>query len=217
MSTFSKLSSWLNPGTASQMRAAAVEPLEGRRMFAVAPAPLPFVDAGGVLQVEGTNKADAIVVALDAALGNVNVTVNGVTTAIPTAAVTGGVNVVARNGGDDVRVTEAVAGEFTLALTVSGGNGKDTLAGGSGADTLDGGNGNDSLAGLLGDDTLRGGNGKDLLDAGDGADTLDGGRGKDRLLGGLGVDHFVGRKQEAEAEDEALEDLFDAVAPNGKN
>jgi Ca2+-binding RTX toxin-like protein len=182
-------------------------------MFAVTPAPLPTVDPAGVLRVTGTNRADVIVLAVDAALATVNVTVNDVTTSFDVAAITGGVNVSGGNGHDDIRATEAAAGEFTLPLTLSGGNGKDTLAGGSGGDTLDGGNGNDTLTGGAGDDSLRGGNGKDALDAGDGNDTLDGGRGKDRLLGGGGADHFVGRTQEAEAEDEAVEDLFDAVAP----
>lgn len=220
MFTLSNLSNWLNRGKASQPRQAAtrcpaVEPLEGRRMFAVTPAALPTLDPSGVLQVTGTNKADVIVLAVDTALAKVNVTVNDVTTSFDVAAVTGGVNVSGGNGHDDIRVTEAVAGDFTLAVTMSGGNGKDVLAGGSGADTLDGGNGSDTLTGGAGDDSLRGGNGKDSLDAGDGNDSLDGGRGKDQLLGGLGVDHFVGKKQEAEAQDESLEDLFDAVAPKG--
>lgn len=177
---------------------ARVESLEGRRMFAAAPPVAPFVDDAGVLQVEGTNKADVIVVALSPDLVNIDVTVNGVATSVPASSVTGGVNVTGGNGSDDIRVVEAVAGEFTLPVAMSGGNGKDTLVGGSG------------------DDTLRGDNGKDALDGGDGNDTLDGGRGKDILLGGLGADHFIGKKQETEAQDESLEDLFDAVAPRGK-
>lgn len=196
---------------------AAVESLEGRRLFAAAAPVAPFVDEAGVLQVTGTSKSDVIVIALSADLLNVDVTVNGVATSVLATSVTS-LNVMAGNGQDDVSVSETVAGAFTLPVVMSGGNGKDTLAGGSGADTLDGGNGNDSLTGGLGDDTLRGGNGKDRLDGGDGADTLDGGRGKDFLVGGLGGDHFVGQKQEAEAQDESLEDLFDALAPKkGKN
>ena len=221
MFTLSHLSEWLSRGNGSQSRpagmprraAAAVEPLEGRRMFAVTPAPLPFVDAAGVLQVSGTNKADVIVVALDVAGAKVNVTVNGVTTAVDQALVTGNaVHVSGGNGGDSINVSEAMAGEFTMAVTLLGGNGKDTLAGGSGADTLDGGNGNDALTGNGGDDTLRGGNGKDVIAAGEGNDSIDGGRGRDSLLGDAGADHFLGKKQEAEAQDETLDDLFDAAA-----
>ena len=215
---------WLARGMASRSqvavrpaRPAAIESLEGRRMFAAAPPVAPFVDEGGVLQVAGTNKADVIVVALSADKLNVDVTVNGVVTPVLASTVTGGVNVSGGNGSDDLSVVEATAGDFTLAVTMSGGNGKDMLTGASGADTLDGGNASDTLEGLAGDDTLRGGNGKDALDGGDGADTLDGGRGKDAMVGGLGADRFVGKKQEAEAQDETAEDLFDPVAPKKGN
>ena len=218
MFLLSKLTGWLTRGKASRSQssnAAAIEGLEGRRMFAVTPAPLPFVDADGVLQVAGTNKADVITVSLDTAGGMVNVVVNDVATPLPLTGVVS-VNVVSGNGNDTVSITETVAGEFTLPVTLTGGNGKDSLTGGSGADTLDGGNGNDTLFGLAGNDTLRGGNGKDTIDAGDGDDTLDGGRGKDMLTGGLGIDTFVGKKQEAEAQDESVEDILEAAAgPKG--
>ena len=197
MFLLSKLSGWFSWGKASGPQPSdsttEIESLEGRRMFAAAPAPLPFVDGAGVLQVAGTNKADVITVSLDTAAGMVNV--------------------VSGNGNDTVSITETVAGEFTLPVTLTGGNGKDTLTGASGADTLDGGNGNDTLFGLAGNDTLRGGNGKDTIDAGDGDDTIDGGRSKDVLTGGLGIDTFVGKKQEAEAQDEdpALGDILEAA------
>jgi Ca2+-binding RTX toxin-like protein len=182
-----------------QATAIAVESLEGRQLFAAAPPPAPFVDPAGVLQVAGSNKSDVITVSLDPAASMVNVTVNGTTSAFDLSAVTGGVTVVGGNGKDDVRVVEATAGEFTLPVNFLGGNGKDTLVGGSG------------------NDMLAGGNGKDTLDGGAGDDQLDGGRGKDTVTGGTGADHFIGHKQEAEAQDEALEDLFDAaVGKHGK-
>jgi Ca2+-binding RTX toxin-like protein len=222
MFMLSQLSNWLTRGTSARSSkiaaaaAMAIESLEGRRMFAVTPAPLPFVDADGVLQVGGTNKADVMTLSVDTAAGMVNVVVNDVTTPIALAGVVS-VNVNGGNGSDTMTVTETVAGEFTLPVVMNGGNGKDTLAGGSGADTLNGGNGNDSLTGNAGNDTLSGGNGKDTMDAGDGDDTLDGGRGKDLLTGGVGMDHFVGKKQESEAQDEALDDVFDAaVGPKNK-
>jgi Ca2+-binding RTX toxin-like protein len=222
MFMMSKLSDWLSRGKAARARSAdaasaaagasvALETLEGRRMFAAAPAPTPFVDDAGVLQVAGTNKSDVIALSVDTTAGMVNVVVNDVTTQVELATVTS-VNVVTGNGNDTVSVTEAVAGEFTLAVTLTGGNGKDTLGGGSGNDTIDGGNGNDTLNGHAGDDTLNGGNGKDTIDAGDGNDTVDGGRGKDMLTGGLGVDTFVGKKQESEAQDETTEDILEAAA-----
>ena len=215
MFMLSKLTGWLTRGKASaspSVNAPAIEGLEGRRMFAVTPAPLPFVDGSGVLQVAGTNKADVITVSLDSAAGMVNVVVNDVATPVPLAGVVG-VNVVSGNGNDTVSITETVAGEWTLPVTLMGGNGKDTLTGASGADTLDGGNGNDTLFGLAGNDTLRGGNGKDTIDAGDGDDNIDGGRSKDVLTGGLGIDTFVGKRQENEAQDESVEDILEAAAP----
>jgi Ca2+-binding RTX toxin-like protein len=163
-------------------------------MFAATPAPLPFVDGGGALQVAGTNRSDVISLSVDAAAGTLNVVVNEVTTPVALAGVVA-VHVSGGNGHDTITVTETVAGEFTLPVVMNGGNGKDTLVGGSGADTLNGGNGKDTVSG------------------GDGDDLIDGGRGKDTLSGGLGMDHFVGKKQASEAQDETLDDVFDAVVP----
>lgn len=196
MLTRSKMSQRLQRGSA----AVAVESLEGRQLFAAAPPVAPFVDPAGVLQVAGSNKSDVITVSLDSVASKVNVTVNGTTSAFDLSAVTGGVRVDGGNGKDDIRVVEATAGEFTLPVNFFGGNGKDTLVGGSG------------------NDTLSGGNGKDLLDGGAGDDQLDGGNGKDTVVGGTGADHFIGKKQEAEAQDESVEDLFDpAPVKHGKS
>ena len=170
----------------------AVEPLEGRRFLSAAPAPAPAIDVGGVLQVVGTNKSDVIVVELDAATaGKLDVTVNGTMTQFDVSAITGGVHVVGGNGSDDIEVHEATLGEFTLPLTLEGGNGKDTLVGGSGADNL------------------SGGNGKDDVDGGAGDDTIDGGKGKDHLVGGAGADHFTGKKEVKEVADASSEDTID--------
>jgi len=54
-----------------------------------------------------------------------------------------------------------------------------TLIGGAGNDTLNGGTGNDSLDGGTGDDSLDGGAGNDTLIGGTGADSLYGGAGND--------------------------------------
>lgn len=62
------------------------------------------------------------------------------------------------NGNDTLRVAAAVTG----AVSLSGGNGNDTLVGGSGNDTLDGGVGNDWLNGGEGSDLLTGGTGNDV-------------------------------------------------------
>ena len=94
-------------GRAGRVAAAgspSIELLEGRRFLSAAPAPVPSIDAGGVLQVVGTNKSDVIVVELDAATaGKLDVTVNGVMTQFDVSAVTGGVHVVVGNGADDIQ------------------------------------------------------------------------------------------------------------------
>ncbi|CAM2780587.1 Serralysin G [Vibrio mytili] len=66
-----------------------------------------------------------------------------------------------------------------LGISMTGGDGDDTILGGSGNDTLFGGNGDDTLFGGDGDDTLFGGSGDDLLDGGLGSDILTGGDGHD--------------------------------------
>jgi Ca2+-binding RTX toxin-like protein len=76
------------------------------------------------------------------------------------------------------------------ALTFTGG-GDFAGTGNTIANTLFGGAGNDTLAGLAGDDRLIGGVGADTLYGGDGNDILDGGTGADTLYGGLGNDTYV--------------------------
>lgn len=75
---------------------------------------------------------------------------------------------------------------FSLAgamLTVSGGDGDDTIIG----SLLD-----DILNGEAGNDSLRGGDGHDLLTGDDGDDTLIGNAGNDTLIGGNGADGISG-------------------------
>jgi VCBS repeat-containing protein len=86
----------------------------------------------------------------------------------------------------DVTVTGIADG-----VSLSGGNGNDTLTGTGGEDRLDGGNGNDILYGMDGHDLLYGGNGTDSLYGGAGNDRLAGGNGDDLLSGGSGNDLFV--------------------------
>lgn len=168
----------------------ALESLESRCMLAAHVAADPVLE-NGVLTVEGTNQSDAIVVALKAGdAATLVATVNGASFEFVLADVTS-VEIHGGNGHDVMTVDEANGAVF-VPVSMSGGNGKDTMTGGSGDDTLDGGNGNDVLAGGFGNDTLRGGNGKDVLDGGDGDDTLVGGRGKDSSTGNLGVDSFEG-------------------------
>ncbi|AAY38108.1 hemolysin-type calcium-binding protein [Pseudomonas syringae] len=86
---------------------------------------------------------------------------------------------------------DVLQGEESVADTLNGLGGDDTLYGLSGNDTLNGGAGNDTLYGGAGADTLDGGAGNDTLYGGAGADTLDGGVGNDNLYGDAGNDTYL--------------------------
>lgn len=70
--------------------------------------------------------------------------------------------------------------------------GDDIVAGDSLANTIYGEGGNDSLSGLNGNDSLVGDAGNDTLDGGNGDDILEGGFGDDSMLGGAGDDNLRG-------------------------
>ena len=84
------------------------------------------------------------------------------------------------------------AGASTAALTVSAGDGNDTLVTGSGGSTADMGAGDDTATGGAGSDILTGGTGNDVLSGAGGVDTLTGGDGDDILSGGAGGDSLAG-------------------------
>jgi VCBS repeat-containing protein len=75
--------------------------------------------------------------------------------------------------------------------TIYGLNGNDVLSGNDGADIIYGGNGNDTISGGQSIDTLYGESGNDTIDGGTGNDFLNGGSGKDLLTGGAGNDNFI--------------------------
>src|SRR5256714_3335758 len=131
----------LVPVAARQTRP-TMEGLEGRTLFAVAPAAA--VLTGGTLDVTGTKKSDDIHVMLNAGTSQLDVTVNGTLLgSFNVSAVTQGIRVDAGNGKDTVMIDAAI----TLDATLLDGNGKDSLTGGSGDDTLDGRQRKDVLVG----------------------------------------------------------------------
>ena len=91
----------------------------------------------------------------------------------------------AGDGNDAVSVDEA-NGVFTdtVATTLDGGDGNDTLAGGSGSELLLGSGGDDSIDGNGGADTALMGSGDDTFvwDPGDGSDVVEGQDGNDRMV-----------------------------------
>ncbi|PYG33079.1 hemolysin type calcium-binding protein [Pelagimonas varians] len=92
------------------------------------------------------------------------------------AATTGGVFAVGRDGDDEL----------------TGGGGDDTFVGGAGADSLTGNDGADSLSGGLNDDIISAGDGADSVDGGSGADDITLGAGDDLAAGGSGRDTISG-------------------------
>ena len=91
----------------------------------------------------------------------------------------------------------------SLAFTIYGGPGNDSIGGNAdhddklfgqgGDDSVTGYSGNDVIRGGPGDDTLRGGVGRDYVRGCDGADTLYGGDDMDTLVGDRGADSFHSR------------------------
>jgi Ca2+-binding RTX toxin-like protein len=111
------------------------------------------------------------------------------------------------------------ASNLSLAVTLEGGDGKDTLIGGVGADSLAGNASADSLRGGGGTDILRGHGGNDQLygeSAADrlygdaGFDLLDGGSSNDRLDGGSDNDTIYGQGGDDRfyAKDGTIDQLF---------
>lgn len=84
------------------------------------------------------------------------------------------------------------ASAISVAVSVLGAAGRDTLIGGAGDDTLLGGTDDDSLIGNGGADSLAGEAGVDRIFAGSGNDVLSGGDGNDNLQGQAGNDTVVG-------------------------
>jgi hypothetical protein len=145
--------------------------------------------AHGVLSIEGTGRSDTIVLTMDSPrtlrvrVGNVESTFLKKTF--------GKIRVTAGRGEDLVAVGSDVS-PITLPVSVSGGDGSDTIIGGAGDDKLDGGAGADQIAGGAGNDTVTGDNGNDDLHGGDGRDLLSGGKGDDQLHDDAGNDSVFG-------------------------
>ena len=81
----------------------------------------------------------------------------------------------------DASALNSAATPQTLAVTLDGGDGNDTIIGSTGNDTIIGGTGNDIITGGKGDDTVNAGDDTDTINytVGDGRDTVDGGAGTD--------------------------------------
>jgi Ca2+-binding RTX toxin-like protein len=85
------------------------------------------------------------------------------------------------DGGDSVRANAYFG---AAPLSISSGDGDDTVFGSAGADTISGGRGADLLDGGLNADFVSGGDGDDTIswNPGGGSDIIDGGKGQDSLV-----------------------------------
>lgn len=143
----------------------------------------------GVLKVDGSfNRGSDIRVTRDAARSEFVVRAydGAVVTEefrFATSSVTGGL--VANLGGGADRFD---ASGVSLATTIRGGGGNDSIVGSSGNDLIEGDLGDDFIKGGTGRDVLIGGGGNDRLNGQGGADTITGGAGDDCLIGGDGID-----------------------------
>jgi Ca2+-binding RTX toxin-like protein len=143
----------------------------------------------GKADVEGTRKADVIVIDINTTTGFVDFTINGVLKgSVPQNAVSGGIEVEAHGGNDSITIGAGI----TVAVEVDGDKGNDTIIGGSGNDHLKGGPGKDSISGGAGNDVLEGEQGNDSIAGGAGLDLIDGGTGKDNCSGGDDDDTILG-------------------------
>lgn len=146
------------------------ERLESRRFLSVT-----TNFAGGVLTVTGDGDANNVFLSRNLNTGQLVVRAGD---AVVGTAPYANVNAITVNlfGGNDRLNT---ASNVEKPMTVSGGEGNDTLITGSGKDTVNGNAGNDILISGAGADTLNGGDGNDTMDGGAGADSFNGGGGID--------------------------------------
>ena len=203
----------------SPIAVSSVEQLESRTLLSAGPSL-----RGGLLMIKGDNKiANDILVQLDASdATKLNVTFNGDTTTYNVADV-GRMKILGGKKNDRFEISE-LNGSISIAASLQGNQGNDTLIGGSGndfikglagndsivggdgKDTLYGGVGNDTILGGLGDDKIKGDNGDDSIDGGDGADVINARAGRDSVIGGPGADVLqLGKK--AQHDDDPLDIL----------
>lgn len=169
------------------------EPLEARRLFAVA------LNDLGTLNVDGTDGPDVIRVWTRG--DTVVVRDNGQVTAFPAADVRG-VMVMGLGGNDRVNCRGV-----SVNCEIFGGEGNDVLAGGRGSDEISGHDGHDRLYGMAGDDYMYDNDGDDRFFGGAGDDEMRDDGGFNRFGGGGGADsgsYVEGRTRLAGVENTTL-------------
>ena len=167
-----------------------VEPLERRRLFAVAF----FTLSNGTLTLTGTAGDDAITVqrVTSSGLATLRLALNDSSDSILEELVTT-VIINAGAGNDSVScVNDESSVPMALPVIVNGEDGNDEIIATPMDDALYGGAGEDIIYGLAGNDRLFGDDGGDKLLGDDGDDYLSGAAQKDTIEGGLGNDRLNG-------------------------
>lgn len=141
----------------TSLRAAMVEALESREMFA-ATLPSGFVSPtptfeNGVVNVKGTKYDDRITISFDSDGIGIDVNVNGDVTAFFRSTVNGFL-INGGKGKDVVKVIDSADQPMTMPITYFGGAGNDVLVSGFGSDTFIGGKGHDKLVNAGTGDTM---------------------------------------------------------------
>jgi Ca2+-binding RTX toxin-like protein len=141
----------------------------------------------------GDGAADTVIV--NGTAGSNHITLAGSGSSVVVNGLPAQVMINGTEGGNDVVVVNALAGNDTIDasllnagvlqhLTIDGGAGNDIIVGSRGADVLIGGDGNDTVTGGGGDDTVLLGAGDDRFtwNPGDGSDVVEGQAGTDTLV-----------------------------------
>ncbi|WP_437203446.1 C2 family cysteine protease [Planctomicrobium sp. SH664] len=142
----------------------------------------------GVLEIEGTSKADTIKVRQSNGLAGTFISIDNckissggkLLSSVSSSAITK-IEIQGLAGNDIINLHVTSFEAVSIPATVWGGTGDDTISGGTGNDTLFGNAGSDVIFGNAGNDFLHGGT------AGVGGATV---AEKDRLVGGAGFDKY---------------------------
>src|SRR5690349_21568242 len=105
-----------------------IETLESRRHLSADVAPMPTLDANGVLHITGTVHADDIMISLGSSKTKLDVNVDGTISTFNVADVKG-VMAIGAAGSDNIQV-DPTNGKIDIPVTMAGGKGNDTLVGG---------------------------------------------------------------------------------------
>lgn len=134
----------------------------------------------GTLRIKGSRHDDVILVGLNEAGDQVEVTLNSRDVQMFDVGDVRRIKIYGRGGDDFIQIDDNVV----TAAKINGGRGDDVILSGGGNDRIKAGSGNDIVMAGGGNDRVDAGRGEDLLIGGDGADRLRGRKNDDLLIAG---------------------------------